>query len=96
MCRVVSKFPHNAGEYGLIPNGLCSALAEIGITKEEAPDLADQIAIVIQTGIVTAYWNCCKNLAEARNQRDVYARRVLGQQGPAEEVCKEQDAVPTF
>lgn len=66
------------GQYGLIPQALEKALMDLTVPKHLTKELADNIALRIQTSIAEEYNRRCKDIAEQRHQKLKYKHYILG------------------
>jgi hypothetical protein len=76
--RQVAAFPDSAAELGLIPKGLVGALKELGVKREEAGQLADTLATLIQSTLAREVRSYSRDVAIHRDWPSLYGKHVLG------------------
>ena len=76
--RQVAAFPDSAAELGLIPKGLVGALMELGVKREEAGQLADTLATLVQSTLAREVRSYSRDVALNRDWPTLYGKHVLG------------------
>ena len=76
--RSVAAFPDSAAMLGLIPKGLVGALVELGIKREEAGQLADELSQLAQATLTRELRCRFRALAIERRWRLLLGKHVLG------------------
>ena len=80
-CVALKKLHQNItkpyAHYGVLPQGICQALIELGISKSKAQKLTDKIAIMAQRALVDELNTRKRNILQERNQQRVFKENAL-------------------